>query len=187
MLRKATAFALPLALAVLGWTTISAQELTASERDAEQVALYSKGVHAYFDGAYESAFDYLNDAVDMGSYDPRVYYFRGLAQFQLGRQEDARKDFLAGAELEVAGTPQYFPINRSLERVQGDSRQLLEETRAFAREQAERRMKAYRAARYERIRIAEDQVLRKPVGDLPQLPEIDLSTVPNLPFKSNGG
>lgn len=187
MLRKATAFALPLVLAILGWSTISAQELTASERDAVLVELYSKGVHAYFDGEYETALEHLDKAISGGTYDPRAYYFRGLAKFQLGNTDEARGDFLAGAEMELAGTPQYFPINRSLERVQGDSRQLLEQTRAFAREEAERRQKAYRAARYEQLQIAEERVLRKPVGELPQLPEVDLSRVPNLPFKTNGG
>lgn len=189
MLRKATAFALPLVLAILGWTTLSAQELTASERDAALVELYSKGVHAYFDGDYDQAIVHLDKAITGGTYDPRAYYFRGLAKFQQGNQEEARGDFLTAAEMELAGTPQYFPINRSLERVQGDSRQLLEETRTFAREEAERRLKTYRAARYEQLKVAEDRVLRKPIGELPQLPEVDLTRVPNLPFKSssNGG
>ena len=187
MLRRATAVALPLALAVLGWSAISAQELTASEADAMPTELYSKGVHAYFDGEYAKASELLTVAIEGGTYDPRVYYFRGLAKFQLGQPEEARSDFLTGAEMELAGSPQYFPINRSLERVQGDSRQLLEETRAFAREEARRRELAYRKARYEALRLAEELVLRKPMTDLPQLPEVDLSSVPNLPFKSNGG
>ena len=183
MLRKATLFALPFAMLILGWSAISAQELTASEREGRSIELYSKGVHAYFDGDYAEALKNLNGAAKLESTDPRVFYFRGLTRYEMGEMEAAKKDFVTAAEMEIAGLPQYYPVNRSLERIQGERRLLLEEMRAFAREEAERKDAAYRAARYERLRRAEDIVLRKPLDEIPQLPDVDLTKIPNLPFK----
>lgn len=184
MLRNATLFALPFAVIILGWTAISAQDLTASEREGRAIQLYSKGVHAFFDGDYTKALANLDGAIKLKTTDPRAFYFRGLTHFEIGDVEKAKQDFVTAAEMELAGPPQFYPVNRSLERIQGDRRLLLEEMRAFAKEEAERKKAAYRAARYERLRIAEDLVLRRPVGDLPQLPDVDLSQIPNLPFKS---
>lgn len=186
MLRKATLFALPFAMLILGWSAISAQELTASEREGRSIELYSKGVHAYFDGNYSEALESLNGAIKLETTDPRAYYFRGLTHFEMGDIDKAKQDFVTAAEMEIAGLPQFYPVNRSLERIQGESRLLLEEMRAFAREETERKKAAYRAARYERLRRAEDLVLRKPLDEIPQLPDVDLSKIPNLPFKNVG-
>ena len=183
MLRKSAAIALSLSTALLGWSSLSAQEGLAAEKEMSEAELYGKGVHAYFDGSYDTAIRMFDTAVENGTTDPRVLYFRGLTKFEQEQVEGAREDFLSAARMELAGTPQYYPINRSLERIQGDGRQLLEEMRQFAREDSARRELAYRQARYEALRIAEAFVIRKPVQLPSQLPAVDLSQVPNLPFK----
>lgn len=187
MLRRATPFALTLALSALCCLTASAQDRSASAKEAAAVDLYGKGVHAYFDGDYEKAAEALAGAAKLGSTDPRVFYFRGLTAFATGDLKQARDDFMEAANMEMQGPPQYYPVARSLERVQGDSRVLLEETRAYAKAQAELRRKTMREARYEQLRIAEERVLRRPVTEVPQLPEVDLSKIPNLPFPNNSG
>ena len=63
--------------------------------------LYGNGVHAYFSFNYTDAHRHLTSAVDGGSKDPRVFYFRALALRQLGRSEDAESDFRQGAKLEM--------------------------------------------------------------------------------------
>ena len=59
--------------------------------------IYGQGVHAYFAGDYTRAYEHLTAAVGAGSRDPRVFYFRGLTHLKLGRQQEAKQDFLLGA------------------------------------------------------------------------------------------
>ncbi len=65
--------ALVLALALSWQGSLLAQEAVLEE-------LYGSGVHKYFSGDYAGADADLTAAVDGGSRDPRVYYFRGLAR-----------------------------------------------------------------------------------------------------------
>jgi hypothetical protein len=95
--------------------------------------IYGRGVHAYFGGQARAAHQYLTTAIDAGTRDPRAYYFRGLAYQQLGRPTEARADFKSGAELEQHDVGGLFYVDRSLERVQGPSRLLIEQYRAAAR------------------------------------------------------
>lgn len=159
-----------------------ARPMTQSQVDAQIARLYGKGVSAYFDGLLDDAIASFNEAAEMGTTDPRVYYFRGFAFFNKGEEDKARENFQTGATMEVSGTPQYYPINRSIERIQGAPRALLEEVRTDTRNHFEERVKAYRAARYERLRRAEEWVLRKPFDRVEQIPAPPLDSVPNLPF-----
>jgi len=95
-------------------------------------AMYGKGVHAYYDGSYQQSFESLSRVVAIGTSDPRVYYFRGLAALQLGRRDEAVADFTKGAELEAEGWSMRT-VSRSLERIQGGDRLLLERSRQGAR------------------------------------------------------
>jgi len=95
--------------------------------------LYGLGVHAYHAGEYRDAYANLSAAIEGGSRDPRVYYFRGLALSHLGRSDEAQADLEKGAQLEVAGGGDQYPIGKSLERVQGPQRLALERLRKLAR------------------------------------------------------
>ena len=121
--------------------------------------LYGQAVHSYFDGEYEAAHKSLSDAIDLGTDDPRVYYFRGLSKMRLGRSEEATKDFEQGGKLEAQGAAQFYPVGRSLERIQGTERVAIEKVRKQARIAIRLRQKKIEAARIEAFK--RDERLRK--------------------------
>src|SRR5215467_7528961 len=123
--------------------------------------IYGTGVHAFNEGDYVGAYNVLTSAIKGGSQDPRAYYFRGLAYLRLGRDDEAKADFSRGAELEVADSVNEYPVNRSLERIQGKPRQLLEYYRLSVHAVAVQRQEAARQARYEQRAAAEQDVLRR--------------------------
>lgn len=90
------------------------------------------GVHSYFSGDYQRAYDDLSDALDAGSKDPRTLYFRGLAARRMGRIDESEADFSLAADRESiqAGA---WPVSRTLERVQGQDRLALERHRVRSR------------------------------------------------------
>ncbi len=97
---------------------------------------YGKGVHAYNDGKLAESIALFTQAIELGAQDPRVYYFRGVAQMNMGKSTAAVSDFKTGANLEFSSTGRYYPINRSLERVQGPVRLEIESARQIARTDA---------------------------------------------------
>ncbi|HWL72255.1 MAG TPA: hypothetical protein VNQ74_00080, partial [Burkholderiaceae bacterium] len=111
---------------------------------------YGSGVHAYFSGNYTTAYEDLSAAIDGGTTDPRAYYFRALASTRLGREEDARDDLRRGAELEISDGRDLYPVARSLERIQGRPRLMIERYREQARMAAHQRGQAERVQRYGR-------------------------------------
>jgi hypothetical protein len=140
--------------------------LTAGDRlpaqDAVLNEFYGSGVHQYFAGNYAQASSDLTASIDGGNKDPRAHYFRGLAALRLGWQKNAAADFRAGAALESADINQFYPVGKSLERVQGSSRMTLERYRAVARAEAHQRQERRNVIRYEQRKRAESQVLRAP-------------------------
>lgn len=152
MLRK-----LGLAVGFIGW-------IVCCNAQADDVLLeefYGNGVHAYYQGDFSGAHSALSAAINGGTKDPRAFYFRGLAYLQLGRTQEAQADFQKGAELEVKDSSDFYPVNRSLERVQGRSRQMLEQYRTVVHATAIQRKEAERQARYEQRAAAEEDVLRR--------------------------
>ncbi|HTU27685.1 MAG TPA: hypothetical protein VMF30_19900 [Pirellulales bacterium] len=132
----------------------------ATAQDPILAQFYGAGVHEYFSGAYSQAISELTQAVDGGTKDPRVYYFRALAYYRMGDTTQAQADLANGAKLESADVNQYYPVSKSLERVQGSGRLLLERYRLQARAEAYRREEKRNLARYEAQRKAEAEVLR---------------------------
>jgi hypothetical protein len=129
---------------------------------------FGSGVHNFYERDYFEAMRELNAAADGGSGDPRVYYYRGLTHMRLGNSAAAARDLRKGAELERADVDGFYPVGKSLERVQGSERLMLERYRALARAEARQRQVARDAARYEQLRRAETQVLRSvPLGPPP--------------------
>ena len=115
--------------------TLGTAVLLTGRADADEpavAAMYGSGVHAYYAGGYQQSFDSLSRVIRIGTADPRAYYFRGLAALRMGRRDEAVADFTKGAELEADGWSMRT-VSRSLERVQGTDRLLLERSRNGAR------------------------------------------------------
>lgn len=147
---------------------------------AQEMALsdmYGRGVHAYFSGQPQIAYERLTAAIKAGSHDPRAYYFRGLAYQWLGRPQEALADFRAGAALEHQDAGGVFGVDRSLERVQGPSRLMIERERAIARVGAargvvlERQKRSISAqAAMPEVSAPKETVLTEPAANLNELP-----------------
>ncbi len=88
-------------------------------------ALYSSGVEAYFRGCSAEAESAFSTLMAVDPLDPRAFYFRALTLARQGRCDEARADMEIGAELE-ANSPHRFDIGKTLERVQGPTRLMLE-------------------------------------------------------------
>jgi tetratricopeptide (TPR) repeat protein len=146
--------------AALSWACLGYIATAALAQDPILAELYGSGVHEYFSGGYQQAIADLSQAVDGGSKDPRVYYFRALCFWRLGDTPKAQIDLATGAKMESADINQYYPVSKSLERVQGSGRLLLERYRVQARAEAYRRQEKRNLARYEAQRKAEAEVLR---------------------------
>jgi hypothetical protein len=89
---------------------------------------FGLGLHDYWERRYAEAEARFKQAVAHYDQDARYQYFLGLAQ--LAQRTQIKRDaayysFEKGARLEAAARPSIAEINGSLERVQGDLRQLL--------------------------------------------------------------
>lgn len=162
----AIVLALPSAGALLPPFMPSAQ----AQEDALE-ELYGNGVHLYNSGDFRGAYYELTRAVSNGSQDPRVFYYRGLCYLKLGRDQEGRSDFAKAAGIEMSDSDRFYPVSKSLERVQGHARQLIERYRSNARLRAYQARERARYERYERIRRNEPNVLLSPPpGESSKLP-----------------
>ncbi|HMP77844.1 MAG TPA: hypothetical protein PKD54_00190 [Pirellulaceae bacterium] len=116
---------------VLGWVLVWGATASGQENTPDFESVYSLGVHQYFSEEYQAAYETLAHAKLIDPNDPRPYYFRGLAAYQLGF--DGRLDFEVGARTEARVAGAAALVSRSLERVQGPLRLYLEELRISAR------------------------------------------------------
>jgi hypothetical protein len=121
---------------------------------------YGAGVHAYFSGDAQRAYDDLTQAIEAGTRDPRAWYFRGLAALKLGRLDESEADFSTAAarETEAAGD---WAVSRSLERVQGHDRLALERHRVRARVAGYQQRRQAVERRYSDIESRQPEMLRE--------------------------
>ncbi len=131
--------------------------------------LYGRGVHQFYAGDYEQAYQLLTKAIENGSQDPRAYYFRGLVLDRTGRPEEAEADYRTGATLEARGNLNSL-IGRSLARIQGAERLEIERIRQETRLETKMQQNARAQARYEQRQADEATVLRKPPQAAPTAP-----------------
>jgi len=129
---------------------------------------YGAGVHAYFSGDVQRAYDDLTQAIEAGTSDPRAWYFRGLAALKLGRVDEAEADFSTAATRETEADGDWA-VSRSLERVQGHDRLALERHRVRARVAGYEQRKQAVERRYSQIESLQSDVLRerRPEGSSP--------------------
>lgn len=149
---------------VLLTVTIASAASQATGQDVEVLnQWYSRGVHAYFSGDLRTAEQMLTRAIDAGTEDPRAYYFRAMARLRQGRRAEAESDLARGADLEVQDTGGIYPVGRSLERIQGRERLIIESHRRRARTVAYRQRQQRSRQRYERLQRREEDVLRRQI------------------------
>ncbi len=121
-------------------------QLETIRRDAKQAMAKSGGSHLkekalksdltlamndYFAGRFTAAKAKLDVIVEADLPDPRVYYFRGLVEHELGNAADATADFDYAVQLETAPENR-IDVDRALARVQGKARETLEAHRSEA-------------------------------------------------------
>lgn len=111
---------------------VAASAGTAAPEPNSRDSAYQRGVRAYFDGNCAAAESLFVEAIAEAPRDPRPRYFHGLCLYRLGRGGEARSDFQFAAILEARSHGSY-PVGKSLERVQGSQRWLLEQYRWRAR------------------------------------------------------
>jgi hypothetical protein len=147
----------------------------ADEMVLEQI--YGSGVHAFNDGDLAAASDAFTAAIKGGTNDPRAYYFRALTFIRLGREQDAKADFEKGAALEAVDASNVSLVSRSMERVQGRQRQMLEQYRTIVRAAALERKEATDRAVRQAVAQEERSVRRKiqPI-ELPSNPDASPGT-----------
>ncbi len=119
-------------------------EIESSRRAAKQALAKEGGNHLkekalksdltlaiedYFAGRFAAAKSKLDAIAEADLPDPRVYYFRGLAQHELGQADDAVLDFEQAVDLETAPGNR-IDVDRALLRVQGKAREVLESHRS---------------------------------------------------------
>ena len=92
--------------------------------------LLGKGMHHFFAGEYREVVQTLDASIGLNQRDPRAYFFRGLARLQLDQDRAATRDFRQGAFWEAYQPRSYSKlVSRSLERIQGGTRQKIERLR----------------------------------------------------------
>ncbi len=139
------------------WTAVTTLQAQCDTKERT----YNEGVHAYFAGDYQVTQMAMDRVIDAKTIDPRPYFFRGLALWNLQKVKEARADFARGAELEMASTNRFFDISRALLRVQGKSRLAIEKERRHARQVARELKQKKNQIFYESTRLEESRVLRK--------------------------
>lgn len=121
---------------------------------------YGAGVHAYFSGDAQRAYEDFTQAIEAGTSDPRAWYFRGLAALKLGRLDEAEADFSTGADRETKAEGDWA-VARSLERVQGRDRLALERHRVRARVAGLQQRRQRTEQRYSGIMSRQEEVQRE--------------------------
>ncbi len=128
--------------------------------DAAIARAFGNGVHAFFGGDYQRAYDDLTGAIAAGSKDPRAHYFRGLAARRMGRIDEAEADFSSAARIEADALGDW-PVSRTLERVQGQDRLAIERHRVRSRIEVLQAQKNAASRRYSDIESVQDTYLRR--------------------------
>ena len=154
-------------------------------QDAQHRILYGQGVHAYYNGDYESAVRYLTVTISKNTNDPRSYYFRGLANAKLGNDEASLADLKKGAAIEALDNRGVYQVPTALQRIQGQPRLQIEKLRQQARRDRMTTEKVRLQARYEQQQRDETAVLRKPSQTAASIPaDAETTILSSSPFAS---
>lgn len=139
---------------------------------------FGRGLTAFHEGQMERAVDIFSGLIDNNTTDPRAFYFRGLVFLRAGRPEQAEADFAAGAKLEANNNIRAYPVNKSLQFVQGSDRLKLEAFRDKAQQQRKDMRQKVLELRYH---SGDAQPLPDPSEfSRPEVTEIADATMPSL-------
>lgn len=135
-------------------------DVFAKENEAE--SLYGKGVHAFFDADYRGAIKTLTKVEELGSEDPRPYYFLALSYHRLGKSDEAEATFKTAAKLEWEGrSARDFDVSNALKRVQGKERLYVESFRRQAKLDWEKADQNRQEEKYGQEQIESKSILAK--------------------------
>ncbi len=93
---------------------------------------FGEGLDLFWARRYRQAEEQFQKAVSYYDQDARYLYYLGMARYQQktkAKREAARYDFRRAAELEATSRPHSYQVNASLERLQGEMRQVLDRYR----------------------------------------------------------
>lgn len=93
---------------------------------------FGVGFDAYWKADYSKALTYLNHGLQASDRDARLWYYKGFAEIELGRQHEALASLAEAVRVQLAHPTQNRRVSRALERIQGDARVRLEEARLQA-------------------------------------------------------
>lgn len=127
--------------------------------------LYGKGVHAFFDKNYSGAIDLLAQAEQLGSEDPRPYYFLALAHSRLKHNDKADEYFKKAAQFEWEGQAvRDYNVSEALRRIQGNERLHIERYRTQAKLDWQKSEKRRREMLYAKENANEKRILSEIAG-----------------------
>jgi TolA-binding protein len=110
-----------------GDTTVKVPVVSSTPNPQDADKHYAAGLSRYFSRRYADAEAEFLRAIANDSQDARFYYFLGLSRFLQGKP--ASYDFAQGAALEQQDRPGQEAVSRALERVQGQERMIVNESR----------------------------------------------------------
>jgi hypothetical protein len=87
------------------------------------------GIASYRAGKYEAAATALTDATKNDPHDPVAWYYLGAVRWAMGNEEQAKKDFVQGAEREKVSPTSSRTVSAALTPIQGASRDALDRAR----------------------------------------------------------
>ncbi|MDP1564334.1 MAG: hypothetical protein Q8M16_23390 [Pirellulaceae bacterium] len=160
----------------IGW--LAGDPMSASQAFGQTTEhVFGTNIHRYYEGNYEQLISDVSAIVNEDLEDPRVYYLRGLAFLKTGQNQAAADDLKKGAELEaIQFGKRNYNIARTMQRIQGNDRAMLE----AARSDAMKRRSELRAAK---AGIPRSQILADMGRSILDPPPMTASR-PNLPDPS---
>ncbi|NOZ40739.1 MAG: hypothetical protein GXP24_11010 [Planctomycetes bacterium] len=144
----------------LAWSLSVAVPAQAQQGSALS-AVYGRGVHAYFAGNMSQAEQLFTQVIQVGSTDPRPYYYRAMLRLGQGRTFEAENDMRVGASYEARNPSVQHSIGRALQRVQGPGRRTLEQFRRQARLDRLQQSQQQSRQRYQQLDRRGPAVLRR--------------------------
>lgn len=140
--------------------------------------VFATNIHRYYEGDYDHLIADVSEIVNDDLEDPRIYYLRGLAFLKTGQESAAGQDLRKGAELEaIQFGKRNYNIPRTMQRIQGNDRAMLETARSDA-------MKRRSELRSAKAGIPRAQILAELGRSILDPPPMT-SARPNLPDPSS--
>ncbi len=113
----------------VGLLLLTVSVLRAAESAEEASALYSEGIHHFFNGQYGEAEKEFTKASNLQTSHPAYYFFIGLCRYRAGNLSGAEEAYRLGAVAELTKSGRSVDVGSHLRRIQGEERVFLERIR----------------------------------------------------------